>query len=396
MRGGRFISRPLQKILFWLFIVHVFFIVLRHFKNWDRSIGILKKMQDKMDRYRAAGTRRLAMVDGGLYWDMYSERWPSPGFVRSVIREARNADEGPEAHTGIRTVLFGITTKCALRCEHCFEWDNLNLKERLSPEDLDRMVGQLIDYGAAQIHLSGGEPMMRFDDIIALLNKYSRRASFWVITSGFQVTKEKAALLKYAGLRGMAVSIDHHDQFKHDSFRHFDGAFEMASQAVHAANEAGLVTTLSLCAVQDYVSEENLNTYMEMARRMRVSFVQLLEPRAAGHYQGKAVQLSDDAKAVLAKTYLKFNTIDKYPIVAYHEYYRKTLGCSGAAAGSMYVDPLGAVHACPFCRTSAGNLLTDPINNCIDKLRSDGCQISPLPEIKRSDLTRKLSSTAVA
>lgn len=396
MRGGRFISGSLQQILLRLFTAHVFFIILLHFKNWNRSIGILRKMQKKMDRYRVTGTRRLAIVDGGIYWDMYSERWPSPGFVRSVIREARQADEGAEAHTGIRTVLFGITTKCALRCEHCFEWDNLNLKERLTLQDLDRMISHLLDYGATQIHLSGGEPMMRFDDIITLLNKHSRRASFWIITSGFHVTKERAVLLKQAGLRGMAVSIDSHEVFKHDKFRHFDGAFEMASQAVYAANEAGLVTTLSLCTVQEYVSRENLEAYMEMAKAMKVSFVQLLEPRAVGHYRGISVQLDENARQVLADTYLRFNSKDGYPMVVYHEFYRSTLGCSGAGAGSMYIDPLGAVHACPFCRNSVGNLLNDSVKDCIDRLRSDGCPIEPLPEIKKSKLSRKLSPTAVA
>jgi len=379
-------KKIVQKLAIKMMGIHIFLIVLFHFKNWKKTIHLVRKLQTRIRQYRGPKSiRRVAVVDGGFYWDMYAQRWPSRGFARSVMREAHRAGEGGDAHPGLRTVLMAVTTKCALRCEHCFEWDNLNLKEKLSFADLDRIIFQLISYGATQIHFGGGEPMMRFDDVVTLINKYSHQTAFWIVTSGFQVTRERAEQLKDAGLAGLCVSIDHHQASKHNEFRHFPNAFAMATQAVQFANEAKLVTSLSLCATKEYLSRENLDAYMNMARDIQVSFVQFLEPRAVGHYEGKDVMLDAEQKKILGDVFLEINNdprFDDYPLAIYHEYYKETLGCRGAGESSLYIDPLGNVHACPFCRNTMGNLLTDSVKDCVERLRGVGCQLSPLPRVQ--------------
>ncbi len=60
----------------------------------------------------------------------------------------------------------------------------------------------------------------------------------------------------------------------------------------------------------------------------------------------------------------------------YHEYYQPTLGCRGGGVGAFYIDPLANVHACPFCRQSAGNLLTERVDTCVERLRKTGCGVS--------------------
>jgi MoaA/NifB/PqqE/SkfB family radical SAM enzyme len=387
---ARFVNGPLQRVITVLVGIHIFLIVLMQYRNLSRTRRIIASLKTRIRQYRGPKSiQRLAYVDGGFYWDMYAQRWPSNGFVRGVKREAARADKGEEAHVGLRTVLFGVTTKCALRCEHCYEWDNLNTREKLSLTDLERIVEQLLDYGAAQIHLGGGEPMMRFDDVAALIAKYQDRTSFWIVTSGFHVTRERAQILKQSGLTGLCVSIDHHVPEQHNAFRHYDDAFAMAQGAVAHANAVGLVTSLSLCTTREYASRENMLTYLEMAKRMNVSFVQILEPRSVGHYEGKDVYLETATKQMLGEIFLMVNNEpawQEYPVVIYHEYYRNTMGCRGAGAGSLYIDPLGGVHACPFCRNAVGNLVIDSVRDCVDRLRSQGCHVKPLPEIKRQEM----------
>jgi len=276
-----------------------------------------------------------------------------------------------------------------MQCEHCFEWDNLNIRERLSFSDVCSITEKLIAYGVGQIHLGGGEPMMRYSEMLSLLKLYSSHTGFWIVTSGYQLTKERALELKAAGLTGVCVSIDHHDEQKHNEFRHYSNIFKMAREATAVAHEAGLVTALSLCATKEFISSENLDAYMGMAKELHVSFVQLLEPRAVGHYEGKDVHLSADKKLLLEQLFLKMNynnSYKKYPMVIYHEYYKSTLGCRGGGAGAFYIDPLANVHACPFCRQSAGNLLTDSVAHCVDNLKQKGCAApAPLPAIKRKE-----------
>jgi len=382
------VQGPVLWVVLRLMKFHIFLIVLHHFKNWKKTLTTVRVLKAQVKNYKGPhSVQKIAHIKGRYFWDMYGEAWPSAGLIRNVKRECARINSSASDHPGLRNVLFGFTVKCPMQCEHCFEWDNLNIKEKLSFSDVCMIIEKLIAYGVGQIHLAGGEPMMRYEDMISLLKKYSSRAGFWMVTSGYQLTKDRALVLKEAGLTGVCVSIDHHDEHKHNEFRHHIASFAMAQKAALASREAGLVTALSLCVTKEFVSPENLDIYMEMARKLNVSFVQLLEPRAVGHYAGKDVQLSAEHKKVLEQLFLKVNNhpvYKKYPMVIYHEYYKPTLGCRGAGNGTLYIDPLGEVHACPFCRGTAGNLLTASVAECVNKLRLKGCAIpAPLPTIKR-------------
>lgn len=362
-----------------MFKAHLFLVVLNHERTWRKTVATINTIQEKIRKYRGPkAIRKLAYVNGRYYWDMYGEGWPSEGFKRNVRRECKRLASKASEHVGMRNVLFGITTKCPLQCEHCYEWDNLNIKERLSYSDIETIIEKLIDYGVGQIHFGGGEPMMRFNEMIKLLQKYSSRTGFWIVTSGYNVTEERARTLRDAGLTGMCVSLDHHDEQKHNQFRQHSSAFSMAQQAVDAANKAGIVTALSLCSTLEFTTQGNLLTYAELAKRWGVSFIQILEPRAVGHYAGKSVQLSEEKKKLLSDFFLMLSNdkaYERYPIPIYHEYYKQTLGCRGAGNGALYIDPLGNVHACPFCRNRVGNLTEHSVEECVTRLMHGGCAV---------------------
>jgi len=116
--------------------------------------------------------------------------------------------------------------------------------------------------------------------------------------------------------------------------------------------------------------------YAELAKSMGVSFIQMLEPRAVGHYDGKDVLLDAVHTRILEEFYLKMNyrrKFRKYPIVCYHGYYQRRTGCFGSGNRSVYVDTDGDLHACPFCRTKMGNALIDDLDETIGQLAAAGC-----------------------
>jgi MoaA/NifB/PqqE/SkfB family radical SAM enzyme len=371
------ISSVELRVVTFLMKLQILLLCVSYFKNFSKAFQTLRELKSKVIQYKGKrGIKKMAKVDGKYYWDMYGEAWPSQGFVRNALREFRRVAVPADEPVGMRNVLFAITTKCPLRCEHCFEWNNLNLKERLSFHDLQLIVEKLIKYGAGQIHISGGEPMMRFDDILKLLAQFKGRAGFWIITSGFQLTEARAIQLKSAGLTGVCISLDHHIADHHDVFRNYPGSYESVKHAMVAAKNAGLVTSLSLCATKAYTSKENIESYVSLAKTLGASFIQVLEPRAVGHYEGREVKLAVDHKRVLEEIFLRVNNSPdyrEYPIIIYHEYYNPTLGCRGAGNGNFYIDPLGEVHACPFCRSSVGNIVNDSVDDCVNRLRKKGC-----------------------
>jgi MoaA/NifB/PqqE/SkfB family radical SAM enzyme len=199
---------------------------------------------------------------------------------------------------------------------------------------------------------------------------------FWIITNGFTVTSEKAFQLKKSGLTGMIISIDHADPEQHDIFRGIEGSHEKALNAIDHAHAAGLIVALSCCATNDFVVEQNVRDYIEMAKRKGVAFIQFLEPKAIGRYHGQRVELNGEKQKILEKIYHEINYSHKsanYPLITYVDYLERTHGCVAHAVNLLYVDAEGYAQNCPFCRGRKFSLLQDDISSHLSSMKYSTC-----------------------
>lgn len=321
---------------------------------------LFKAMLQLRNNVWGGDLKKLYKVDGKYYFNMYTPGWPSKAYDELIKAELRRQASPHTEREKLSFVFLAITRKCPMRCEHCFEWDNLNQKESFTREDLFNVVDLYRREGVLQLHFSGGEPMVRFKDLVDLVAYASPDIACWVLTSGFHFTEQNAALLKQAGCKGVVVSIDHYVPESHNFFRGRMDAFDGAVTAVAAAKKAGLVTAISVCATKAFLDGGHLLPYMAFARDLGVQFVQVLEPRQVGHYANKEVLLDDRHLAFLEETFTRFNHSPQYkafPTMLYHGYHQRRVGCFSGSR-SVYVDSAGDVHACPFCHTRSYNIIT--------------------------------------
>ncbi len=354
--------------------VNIFWCALRLLKTPLKATKALKRLKDLRDSSR--GENRIlkyAKVNNKYFYSSNAPGWPSPAFdefitnnLKELLNDAVNVD----------TMIFGITKKCGYKCEHCYEWDALNKPETLTREALLHITATAQKLGVTQIQLSGGEPLNRFDDIIFLLKSINRKTEVWLYTSGYRLTEDRAALLKANGLTGITVSLDHWIPEMHNQFRGKKFAFEWVEAAVTNAVKNNLVACLSLCATRNFLVNDNLWLYAEQAKNWGVSFIQLLEPRAVGHYAGKDVGLSSQQLQQLEDFYTTCN-FDKryrdYPSVVYHGYYSRRIGCGGSGRHYLYVDTDGDVHNCPFCQRKLFSALDPDMKKNLRLMSDIGC-----------------------
>ena len=330
--------------------------------------------------------RKYVKAGGRYFWELNCPGWPSPAFDAFIEAELDRVgplgagDGALSASATLQTIMFAITKKCPLRCEHCSEWDALNGRERLSRADLLGLLAKFQDRGVAQVLLSGGEPLNRFDDLLAVVRDGARRSDVWLLTSGYGLTAERALALRAAGLTGVQVSLDHWDPAAHDGFRGLPGSFEWALRAAAGARAADLALCFNLCATRAFVTEENLARYARLAARLGAGFIQLLEPRAVGHYRDRDVALGADQEAALERFFLTLNhdpASDALPIVTYHAYGQRRVGCFSAGDRFLFVDTDGAAHACPFCQGAAADCRQVGADEAVAAVRARGCQKYP-------------------
>jgi MoaA/NifB/PqqE/SkfB family radical SAM enzyme len=357
--------------------LHFFWIALAVYRAPEKALAVLKDLMRKR-RLLRGDFPFLKYVKAGsrYYWSLNHPGWPSSSFRPFCEHELNKVRPFRSDNGRLSTIIFAITNECPLRCEHCYEWRNLGGPEPLSLDDLKEILAKFQRRGVGQVQLSGGEPLCRLEDAVELIRSARAGTDFWLLTSGYELTFEKAARLKEAGLTGVDVSLDHWDEERHNAFRNDERSFYWAREAAFNTRGADLAVCLSLCATRDFVTPENLWRYVHLAKEWGAGFVRILEPRAVGHYAGRDVELKEEHVDVLTRFYLAVNAdpaCRELPIVTYPGYGQRRVGCVGAGNRYLYVDSNGDVHACPFCRNEVGNALAGSLDGAIAKMRKIGC-----------------------
>ena len=369
------ISGSPLKIIRWLMWLNILWISLRIFKNPFYAFKKVKELKQLRNSYRNQQVLSKFSKTGKRYFVGYNiPGWPSKAFDRYVTHQLNRFTslEKPSLHT----LVFAITKKCGFQCEHCCEWLNLNKPETLSKEDLLLIVHRFHQLGVAQIQLSGGEPLNRLNDILWLLDNSPKGIDFWLYTTGYSLTADKAEQLKQRGLTGITISLDHHVEEKHDHFRGVKNAYSRALQAVQFAKQTNLIVCFSLCATKDFINEENLMLYAELAKRSGVAFIQILEPKAVGHYAGQDVLLSSQNIKLLEDFYQTLNynpSYNNYPTITYYGYGSRRFGCSGSGMDYVYADTDGDIHNCPFCQRKLFSAFDEDLPDRIRQMKTKGC-----------------------
>lgn len=356
----------------------IVFLAIIRYKDPIKAFKALHLLIQKRIAFKGNARRPFFFANGRYFFTPNIPGWPSKSFNKFILNELNNSLQFREGHSRLTTMIFSITNRCPLRCKHCFEWERLDDKESLRMEDIRTILDKFQEYGVSHVQIGGGEPMVRYDDLINLLQNAGSGTDFWLLTSGYNLTLEKAKQLKQAGLTGVRISLDHWEKQLHNTFRGSDKSFDWALDAARNSAKAGLVVGFAACVTREFLTEQFLMRYLNFARNMNVEFIFLLEPRETGHFKNEEVTLSLDKIKLIESFYIKVISspeFEKYPFVDYPGYHQRKLGCFGAGIRYLYIDSEGSVNACPFCQGKIGNAITDDLNDVIQKVRAKGCHM---------------------
>ncbi|MEO0897214.1 MAG: radical SAM protein [Bacteroidota bacterium] len=335
-----------------LMFLNIWWVGVRLYKSPLKALKGLKELRTHGDKVLLGRSLSKAFRHEKKYgWDMFHPLWPSPAFDKFFYHHMEEVMPSGQNQGVLRRLLVAITKKCPLQCAHCSEWDTLNQKDVLSREELREKIQAMVDYGVSQIVYSGGEPLNRFDDLVWLIDQF-RDSSNWVYTSGYGLTVEKAKRLKEAGCEGIAISLDHHDPDAHNAFRGSNKSFDWVKKAVLHCHEQGLLVSVNVCPTREYLAEGAMPNFVELMEEWQVPMVNVLEPRAVGHFANMDVELRLHEKNYLEELFYQYNFEEGWeekPIFLYPAISRKHLRCGGGIS-YLLLDYDGTLRPCPFCK----------------------------------------------
>jgi MoaA/NifB/PqqE/SkfB family radical SAM enzyme len=358
--------------------LHFILKAIAEYRSLPIALRVMKEVMDlKKEITGRIPVRKLVKANGRYHWNMHLPGFPSRALDEHALGEMNRISPVRSKNNRLSILFMGITKKCPLQCRHCYEWDALNQAETLTLSAMKRILKKFLDAGVSHIQLAGGEPMTRFDDLVELVKYIGSGPDSWISTCGFNLTAERAMILKKAGLSGVAVSVDHFDPDAHNDFRGNRRAWDWAINATANAREAGLITCWSVCVTREFVSRGNLLQYAAEAKRNKVTYIQVFEPMAAGRYLGKDVTLRPEELKILEDFYRELNTNKRFrdfPVIAYTGIYQRRIGCLGSGNRYVYVDTDGNIQACPFCRNAEKMQVNDhSAYELLDRISREGC-----------------------
>lgn len=128
-----------------------------------------------------------------------------------------------------RIAIWDITSKCNLKCHHCYNqeryWEDASRYPELSRRDIETIIDKLTLLNFTRLHLLGGEPLMAKN--LQYIVTYAKKNNLDVtmVTNGTLLTKKLYIDLFNWGVQAINISIDGTTSIENDAIRG-EGSFD--------------------------------------------------------------------------------------------------------------------------------------------------------------------------
>lgn len=251
-------------------------------------------------------------------------------------------------------VMWEITSRCNMRCRHCFATPSHERDLPLSTV-LD-ILRSMADAGVRKVAITGGEPLMR-DDTLRILSHIAELGMLpKLLTNGVLIDRAVAEHLAAIDGIEVSVSIDGATAKTHDTIRCCRGAFDRVMQSLRLLAEYPAVQLNATCVVTS-LNQGELLQIVEIARScsaQSVNFSALLDVAGVDLPHIRAYRtrcpLSADATTEVLRGAAEARA--RYSDIAVRTIGLRSGDRVSCPAGHTvaYVDPQGGIHPCSLGR----------------------------------------------
>ncbi len=136
--------------------------------------------------------------------------------------------------TGVPVVVvWNITSRCNLRCIHCWEDASPVPADReLNTDEALKVVDKLNEAGVAVLGFAGGEPLLRSD--FFEIAEYAKKNDIYctLATNGTLITEKIAKKIVDVGISGVEIGLNAAAAKTHDSFCQVPGSFKRTVEGI--------------------------------------------------------------------------------------------------------------------------------------------------------------------
>lgn len=260
-------------------------------------------------------------------------------------------------------ILLDPTSACNLHCTGCWAAEYGN-RLNMDFDTLDSIIQQGKELGITMYIYSGGEPLVRKDDIIALCNKHPD-CEFLAFTNGTLIDEDFADQMLRVKNFIPAISVEGFEQAT--DFRRGKGTFQRLSKGMEILRRKKLPFGISCCYTSQNVEVIGSEEYFDWMIRQGAKFCWFFTYMPVGSGAPTDLMATAEQRAFMYRRIREFRRTKPLFTMDFWNDGEYVGGCIAGGRNYLHINANGDVEPCAFIHYSDANIHEKSL---LDALRS--------------------------
>ena len=299
------------------------------------------------------------------------------------------------------TILLDPTSACNLHCVGCWAAEYGN-RLNLSFDEIDDIIRQGKEMGVYMYIYTGGEPLVRKKDIIALCEKHND-CIFLCFTNGTLI--DEAFADEMLRVRNFVPAISLEGLEKATDSRRGDGVFLKVLRAMEILHSKKLLYGISSCYTSENYDSITSEEYYDMLIRMGAYFIWYFHYMPVGNDASPELLPTPEQRELVYRRIREYRSRKPLFAMDFQNDAEFVGGCIAGGRRYFHINANGDVDPCVFVHYSDGNIreksLLEILRSPLFMAYHDGQpfnenMLQPCPMLENPDKLRKMIETTGA
>lgn len=295
-------------------------------------------------------------------------------------------------------ILFDPTSACNMHCKGCWS-GTYGDKHSLTFEDMDSIVSQGKDLGIHMYMLTGGEPLVRKRDVVALAEKHND-CVFAIFTNSSLIDRELCEKVQELGNIIFLLSIEGTPE-TNDS-RRGEGHYACVMNAMSLLKEYGIIFGTSVCYTRENIDAVTDENFLRMLSEKGARFGFYFHYMPVGQNAVPELLPTPDQRKMIIEKLRYFRSLQSditfYPMDFQNDG-DYVGGCIAGGRNYFHINSSGDFEPCVFIHFSDSNIhdktIIEGLQSPLFKAYHEGQpfnrnQLRPCPMLENPDLLRRI------
>ncbi|MGM9876544.1 MAG: radical SAM protein [Bacilli bacterium] len=254
-------------------------------------------------------------------------------------------------------ILFDPTDACNMHCTGCWA-GTYGHKHNLSFEDMDKIVTEGKELGIHFYMLTGGEPMVRKEDVFKLAEKHYD-CEFSIYTNSSLIDEEVCKRIQKLGNIVFQLSIEGTEET--NDGRRGAGHYQGVMKAMDLLKKYGILFGTSICYTRANIEAVTNDEFIQMLADKGAKFGFFFHYMPVGNNAVKELLPTPEQRKYMIKRIRELRDFEKYPDLTFFpmdfqndgEYVG---GCIAGGRNYFHINSAGDAEPCVFIHYSNANI----------------------------------------